>query len=125
MDPANDRNGFTVTVHSDDGHQHATFDCDDEASARALRNTIREFATSLRRVSDYRPSRTDRYAVAAAKYDAATARLELVKQSASSTATAVNQATEAVRRALIEFESAHIDTHTPTGHRKHEYGNAR
>jgi hypothetical protein len=45
---------FTVTVHSEDGHQLADFDCSSEFDARALRNAIREHADRLRHVADYR-----------------------------------------------------------------------
>lgn len=56
MDPQTTKEGareFRVTVHSDDGKQHATFHCTDEIEARALRNAIREHATRLVNVADY------------------------------------------------------------------------
>lgn len=57
MDPSNRAEGkFTVTINSDDGHQHATFDCNSEHDAIVLRNAIRDHADRLRRVADYRPS---------------------------------------------------------------------
>lgn len=46
---------FEVIVHSDDGNQIAMFDCSSEADALAVRNVIREHATRLRHVADYRP----------------------------------------------------------------------
>ena len=55
MDPedrANDK--YSVTVHTEDGKVHATFDCSSEYDARVLRNAIREHADKLRRVADYR-----------------------------------------------------------------------
>lgn len=54
MDPVDrGRTAFTVTVNSDDGKQHATFNCSSESAARALRNAIRDHADELRRVADY------------------------------------------------------------------------
>lgn len=56
IDPSNRAEGkFNVTVHSDDGHLLAIFDCSSEHDARHLRNAIREHADQLRRVADYRP----------------------------------------------------------------------
>lgn len=49
---------FEVLVHSDDGHQLAEFDCDSEHDAIALRNAIREHASRLRHVADYRPRKS-------------------------------------------------------------------
>lgn len=44
---------FTVTVHSDDGKQLATFKCSSEGGAVKLRNAIREHADSLHQAKDY------------------------------------------------------------------------
>lgn len=55
ISPSNRAEGkFTVDVHSDDGNQLATFDCDSERDAVKLRDAIREHAARLRRVADYR-----------------------------------------------------------------------
>lgn len=56
ISPSNRAEGkFIVDVHSDDGLVCATFDCDSEHDAVKLRNAIRDHASRLRRVSDYRP----------------------------------------------------------------------
>lgn len=45
---------YTVTAHSDDGHQSVDFDCIGEDNAIALRNAIRQHAERVRHVADYR-----------------------------------------------------------------------
>lgn len=40
-------NKFTVTVYSDDGNSHATFECDGQTNAVVLRNAIRYSADRL------------------------------------------------------------------------------
>jgi hypothetical protein len=47
-------NEFTVTVHSDDQRQQATFNCRGESDARGLRDAVRRYAGSLAHVADYR-----------------------------------------------------------------------
>lgn len=55
ISPVNRAEGkFIVDVHSDDGSMRATFDCDSELDAIKLRNAIREHASRLKRVSDFR-----------------------------------------------------------------------
>jgi hypothetical protein len=44
----------TVTCHSDDGKQLATFICANEADGLKLRNAIRDHAERLKSVGDYR-----------------------------------------------------------------------
>ena len=55
INPSNRAEGkFTVTIYSDDGQLQATFDCDSEHAALTLRSAIREHATQLRSVANYR-----------------------------------------------------------------------
>lgn len=55
ISPINRAEGkFTVTTYSDDGQVQATFDCDSEDDAIRLRSAIRQHATQLRSVADYR-----------------------------------------------------------------------
>lgn len=56
INPINRAEGkFEVVVHSDDGNQIAMFNCDSEHDAIKLRDAIRDHASCLRRVADYRP----------------------------------------------------------------------
>ena len=56
ISPSNRAEGkFIVTVHSDDGHVSADFDCGSERDAITLRNALRDHADRLRGVYDYTP----------------------------------------------------------------------
>lgn len=53
ISPSNRAEGkFTVTVYTDDGQAHATFDCSSEQDAIKLRTALRENADRLKNVFD-------------------------------------------------------------------------